>query len=53
MTADNDHNDDDKSVNEAEQLSHMNARVPVTGTNVLAGELFIDRTRVRVRVNFS
>ena len=33
MTADKDHDDDDKSVNEAEQLSQTNARVPVIGTN--------------------
>ena len=33
MTADKDHDGDDESVDEAEQLSQMNVRVPVTGTN--------------------
>ena len=54
MSADNDCDDDDESVNEAEQLSQTNARVPVTGTNNgVAGELFIDRARVWARVKFS
>ena len=33
MTADKDHDDADESVDEAEQLSQTDARVPVTGTN--------------------
>ena len=68
MTADKDHDDDDESVDEAEQLSQTNVRVPVIGTNngfaagwtfhrsgtdMGTGKLFIDRVWVRVRVTFS
>ena len=33
MTADKDHDGDDESVDEAEQVSQTNAWVPVIGTN--------------------